>query len=338
MPAFDPEHLQRCLDEMKRRDVDVLVLGRESNARYVSGATRLWLAGTRPFGPGCVVVRDRGAVHLLSTTDDLVPLSREQLFPMSWNPANIAGAVAAIPGVAGARRVGVDAMTPLFAQLLRGVLPDAVLVDGEDLLASVRRIKSASDVGAIRAAIGVAEEALHGALRAVVPGVRERDLAGAYAEATGRLGVTTPAFDAVFHVASQDAPGNFSTSRGVEAGDLVVVSVGVLANGWVGRLVRTWPCGEPTKAQRAAAAEWRAERQAVVDRLLPGATVGGLRTQHSGVRGVGTGDERLDDDQVLEPGMVLAARFRHGEIDGEDTFLVTDTGHTALTTFPYEPA
>jgi hypothetical protein len=52
------EGLERTLGEMGRRHVDVLVLGREANARFVSGATRLWLAGTRPFAPGCVVVRE----------------------------------------------------------------------------------------------------------------------------------------------------------------------------------------------------------------------------------------------------------------------------------------
>ncbi|MBV8952328.1 MAG: M24 family metallopeptidase, partial [Actinobacteria bacterium] len=332
MPAFDPEHLQRCLDEMKRRDVDVLILGRESNARYVCGATRLWLAGTRPFGPGCVVVRDRGTVHLLSTTDDLVPLAREQLFPMSWNPANIAAALAAIPGVAGARRVGVDGMTPLFAQLLPGVLPDATLTDGEELLASVRRVKSASDAAAIRAAIGVAEDALRVALRELRPGVRERDLAGAFVEATGGLGVTTPEFDAVFHViAADDAPASFATGRAVEQGDMVVASVGVLANGWVGRLARTWPCGEPTKAQRAAIVEWRAGMNAAAAPVCPGTRVGDLRTQNTSVRGVGTGDELLDDDQRLQPGMVLAVRARHEGVEGEDTFLVTDRGATMLT-------
>src|SRR2546430_12168606 len=100
---------------MARRDVDVLVLGREGNARFVSGATRLWLAGTRPFAPGCVVVRETGAVHLLSVTDFGVPsdIPRERLYPMSWNPMNIMGEVAAIPAVSTARRIGVDGLTPL---------------------------------------------------------------------------------------------------------------------------------------------------------------------------------------------------------------------------------
>ena len=42
---------------MEAADIDVLVVGREGNARYVSGAPRLWTAGSRAFGPGCVLVR-----------------------------------------------------------------------------------------------------------------------------------------------------------------------------------------------------------------------------------------------------------------------------------------
>ena len=60
----------RVLAAMEAADVDFLIVGREGNARYVSGAPRLWTAGSRAFGPGCVFVRENGAVHLLSTWDE----------------------------------------------------------------------------------------------------------------------------------------------------------------------------------------------------------------------------------------------------------------------------
>src|SRR6266540_1281509 len=121
------DHLERTVAAMADADVDVLVLGREANARFVSGARRLWLAGTRPFAPGCAVVRETGAVHLLSVTDDGIPadIPAERLYPLSWNPVNLLGPVVGAPGVAGARRVGVDGLTPMFEQLITGVLPDA---------------------------------------------------------------------------------------------------------------------------------------------------------------------------------------------------------------------
>ncbi len=52
---------QRALAQMAAHDLDVLVLGRQANVRYVTGAPQLWVAGTRPFGPSCVLVRETGA-------------------------------------------------------------------------------------------------------------------------------------------------------------------------------------------------------------------------------------------------------------------------------------
>src|SRR5712691_11283483 len=92
------ERLERTLAEMARRELDVLVLGREANARYASGARRLWTAGTRPFGPGCVVVRATRQVHLLSTWDDGIPeaIPPENLYSITWNPMNLIGAIGRI--------------------------------------------------------------------------------------------------------------------------------------------------------------------------------------------------------------------------------------------------
>src|SRR5947209_20523603 len=96
---------ERGLRAMAAESVDVLLLGREGNARYVSGAQRLFLAGERAFAPGCVVVRATGAVHLLSATDFGVPstLSRDHLYAPSWNPSTLLARVTAIPGVKDAR-------------------------------------------------------------------------------------------------------------------------------------------------------------------------------------------------------------------------------------------
>ena len=48
---------ERVLAQMADNDIDILVLGRQANVRYVTGAPQLWVAGTRPFGPICEVVR-----------------------------------------------------------------------------------------------------------------------------------------------------------------------------------------------------------------------------------------------------------------------------------------
>ncbi|MDF2586090.1 MAG: peptidase, partial [Mycobacterium sp.] len=40
----------RALAQMEAHDLDILVLGRQANVRYICGAPQLWVAGTRPFG------------------------------------------------------------------------------------------------------------------------------------------------------------------------------------------------------------------------------------------------------------------------------------------------
>src|SRR3954453_23525743 len=104
---------ERGLAEMARQGVDVLLLGREGNARFVSGAQRLFLAGERAFAPGCVVVAQTGGVNVLSVAASGNP-SENGPFPPSWNPATLVDRVAGIPGVRSARHIGVDGLTPLF--------------------------------------------------------------------------------------------------------------------------------------------------------------------------------------------------------------------------------
>src|ERR1700755_3131203 len=150
---------RRARDQMVAHDLDVLVLGRLANVRYVTGAPQLWVAGTRPFGPSCVLVRETGAIHLLSTWDEGVPedIPHENLYGISWNPMNTVAALQRIDGTAGARRVGTDALSPVFAPLLPMVFPNAVLVDGELAMRAARRIKTDDEVAALREAIAVAE-------------------------------------------------------------------------------------------------------------------------------------------------------------------------------------
>jgi Xaa-Pro dipeptidase len=335
------EGLARTLDAMARRDIDVLVLGREGNARFVSEVTRLWLAGTRPFAPGCVVVRETGAVHLLGVTDFGVPrdIPTDRLYPLSWNPANIMGAVAAAPGVSNAQRIGVDGMTPLFEQLFTPTLPGAELVDGEAVMRAARRVKSPAEIVNINAAIAVAEDAFAVAVDALRPGIRERELKGVFEERMCWRGTTTPAFEGTFCVVDGDGPIRRLTSdREIAAGDLVAVSAGVLLDGREGSLARTWSCGAPTAEHRNRRARWAEEWRSLLDRCRPGARAGDLRAvPGASVHGVGLGYEGLEDDALLEPGLVVQLELESAGVLGADVLLIGDRGAEPLTAFPSGP-
>jgi Xaa-Pro aminopeptidase len=337
------EHLDLLNDAMAESGIDVMLLGRPGNARWVTDAEMLWLSGTRPFAPGCVVVRsvaEPPAVHLLSTTDDGVPadvVPPGNLFPMSWNPMNLMGALVAIPGVANAKTVGVDSISPMMEQLLTATLPNAEFVDGESLLRTVRRVKSAADLDAIRAAIALAETCLQATLDALTPGVNERALVGIFEERMASHGVTTPSFEGAFVVADGTSR-SLVTDRVIKSGDLVNLRGGVLRDGWEGWLSRTAACGAaPSDAQRAAFGAWRSAMDTVLERCRPGATVGELRgaASHVTVEGVGTGHEELAGRDALEPGVVMAVEVAAGDVVGSETVLVTSSGHELLTSLAH---
>jgi Xaa-Pro aminopeptidase len=321
-------HLERALDAMADAGVDVLLLGRESNSRYVSGADRLSVAGSRAFAPGCVVVRDTGAVHLLTISDDGIPddIPPDHFYGLSWNPMNILTGITTIPGVSGARRVGVDGMTPMFEQLLQGMLPEAELVDGEALLREVRQAKVDEDIDGIRGAVKIAEQALQAVIDAIAPGITERALKGIFEERMATLGARTPSFEGTFCVADPGVPPRSLVSdRAIQNGDVVQLRAGVLHDGWEGALARTRVCGGPDPEPPPA-------HNATIALAVDGATVGDLRATGATVEGIGIGHEEMSDPERLEPGIVLWIERWSDPVLCGDTVLVGEDSPEVLST------
>jgi Xaa-Pro aminopeptidase len=230
---------------MDAHDLDILVLGRQANVRYVTGAPQLWIAGTRPFGPVCVVVRATGDIYLNSTDDEGVPeeIGRDRLYGLAWNPMTLIGVLKNIDGAATARRVGTDAITPTFAALLPEAFPSAELVDGEAAMRAARRIKTPEEIAAMGPALRVAEHGLAAAVAELRPGVSEQTLAGAVLEAMAVGGISTPATQDAAWVTSREHPWRRGHSQ-IQSGDLVALAAGALADGYVAEVGRTWPAGD----------------------------------------------------------------------------------------------
>lgn len=355
---------RRALEQMAAHDLDVLVLGRQANVRYVTGAPQLWVAGTRPFGPTCVVVRETGAVHLLSTWDEGVPddIPHENLYGISWNPMNTMSALQCIDGAASARRVGTDALSPVFAQLLPTAFPNAQLVDGEVAMRAARRIKTAQEIAALRESVAVAESALAAAVSELRPGVSEQALAGVVLEASAAGGVSTPSNQDVAWVTSRTHPWRRAEGDGrIQAGDLVAFSAGVLAGGYVGEVGRTWPAVKKKAPDGAAALyrRWEALWGRLIDACRPGAGADELMAAYRAAgepdppmpvaRGLGMGFDppvvskhlpATAADERLEPGMVLAVtgyvwEEGAGAVFGREAVLITADGPEVLTASPF---
>jgi Xaa-Pro aminopeptidase len=351
---------ERALAQMDKHDLDVLVLGRQANVRYVSGAPQLWVAGTRPFGPTCVLVRKTGAIHLLSTWDEGVPedIPHENLYGISWNPMNTIANLQRIDGAGEAKRVGTDALSPGFAQLLPMAFPNAELVDGELAMRAARRIKTPEEVIALREAIRVAEAGLAAAVAELRPGISEKALAGVLLEAMAAGGVSTPSTQDAAWVTARDHPWRRANPDGlVHDGDLVAFSSGVLGGGYTGEVGRTWPVGDVQGAgdlYRRWDALWARLYQAcqrgapAIDLVTAYQAVGEELPPMPIARGLGLGFDPPVVSQHLpataageriEAGMVLAVtgyvwQSGVGAVFGREAVLITPDGPEVLTSSP----
>lgn len=342
---------RRALAEMEAHDIDALLLGREANARYIAGAQRLWTAGTRPFGPGCVVVRATGAMHLVSSWDEGIPddIPHENLFGITWNPGNLFAWLGQIDSLAGARRIGTDSLTPRFAQILPKIFPGAELVDAEPALEAARRIKTPEEIEAIRRAVAVAETALAETRRHLAAGVGPRQLTGVFMESMAQQGVTTPATQRVAWIT------NRSGDPTVRPTDLVAFDGAVVAAGYTGEVGRTWPAS--AEAVTPAVAEQFARTEQLWHHLLkactPGASGAELIAAYQAegqplpsrpiVTGLGLGFDgpvvtaelaRTAAEESLAAGMVLAVTAQVGPVIRKDAVLVTSDGPEVLTSSP----
>jgi Xaa-Pro dipeptidase len=353
----------RAIAAMDAHDLDVLVLGRQANVRYVTGAPQLWVAGTRPFAPICVLVRDTGEIHLNSTWDEGIPeeIGHDHLYGLAWNPMTMIEVLKGIDGAATARRVGTDAMSPSFAQLLPVAFPKAELVDGEIAMKAARRTKTAEEIRALRGALAVAERGLAAAVAELAAGVTEQALNGVLMEAMTAGGYSTSATQDGAWITSPDHSWRVGRrDRTIGDGDLVAFAAGALADGYVGEVGRTWPVGEV----KGADALYRRSND-LWDRLVaacqPGVPASDLFTAYEAAgealppipvaHGLGLGFDppvispdlpQTAADERLDPGTVLAVMSYVwqpgvGAVFSRDAVLINDDGPEVLTTCPSHP-
>jgi Xaa-Pro aminopeptidase len=350
----------RAMAQMEAFDLDILVLGRQANVRYVTGAPQLWVAGTRPFAPICVVVRATGEIHLNSTWDEGMPeeIDHDHLYGLAWNPMTLIEVLKNIDGAATAGRVGTDALSPTFGQLLPIAFPNAELVDGELAMRTARRIKTAEEVVALRGAIRVAEAGLAAALSELSPGITEQSLTGAMLEAMAAGGVSTSATqDGAWVTSREHRWRQGPRDRLVADGDLVTFASGALADGYVGEVGRTMSVGDVPGAD-----ELFERSNALWDKLVaackPGAPASDLLAAYEVAgeppppmpvaHGLGLGFDppvvspdlpETSAEAHLDAGAVLAVTGYVwaqgvGAVYQRDAVLITDDGAEVLTTSP----
>lgn len=233
--------------------------------------------------------------------------------------------------------------------------------DGSQIMASLRSVKDAEELAAMREAVKIIEEALQVAISQVRVGMTERELAAIWEQAIVDRG-SSPTFPSIVASGPNSAnPHHTNTDRKLQAGDLIVMDGGAFYNGYQSDITRTIALGEPSAEARRIYELVKAANAAGRAASRPGATgaeidraaraeieAGGYgpqflhRTGHGlGIEGheapyiVSTNHEPLSVGATftIEPGIYVAGV---GGVRIEDDVVITADGSESLTTFERE--
>jgi Xaa-Pro dipeptidase len=256
-------------------------------------------------------------------------------------------------------RVGVEYTTMRVLEL-RGLEQTAEVQaeDATDILASLRMIKSAGELAAMREATRIVEAALRVAIGQVRAGMTERELADIW-EREMRVAGGEPSFGSIIAGGPNGAnPHHSNGDRAFQTGDLIVMDGGALCDSYASDITRTIALGEPGPEARrvydlvlAANAAGRAACRPgasgdAIDRAARSAIeAGGYGPQFLHRTGHGLGLEVHEPPYIvagshaplapgttftIEPGIYVAGSCG---VRIEDDMVITVDGAESLTTF-----
>lgn len=347
--------LGRLWDRVADSDVDAAVIVEAANVRWLTGFT-----GSN----GVVVVL--GADEALLVTD----ARYAEQAPAQIGEAGCSGEIevvvardpakAAAPRLGGSARVGIEDRVAWRDQIRWSKTVTAAAVPLEGMVESLRAVKDRAELARIEAAANIADGALASVAPMLRPGTTESHLQQALDAAVRSAGASGPAYDTIVASGPNAAlPHATPTDRRLESGDLVIIDVGALVDGYRSDMTRTFVLGDPS--DRAAAMLDAVERSqaAGAAAVAPGVEAGEIDNAcRSVIDDAGMGDAfvhgtghgvGLDIHELphlasgsvatLEPGNVVTVEPGvyfpgFGGVRVEDLLVVTDSGCRPLTLHP----
>ncbi len=257
-------------------------------------------------------------------------------------------------------RVGLEANAVTWAaarQAQTEWFPSAQVEPVIDLVESHRAIKDRGEVARIESAAAVADAALAEIVAEIRPGITERAVATALESAMVALGADGPAFETIVAAGPNGArPHHRPGDRALANGDLVVIDMGAMVDGYCSDMTRTFGIGSLGPVETRMLEVTIAAQAAGVDAVTDGVpardvdaaarsviseagwadnfvhpTGHGLGLEiHEPLRVAATSDATLTAGHVVtvEPGVYLPGI---GGVRIEDTVEVTAEGARTLT-------
>jgi len=299
-PEPDVARMQRDRGERLRaimadQGVDALVLLGNANVAYASGVR--WPLSdpgrANVERPVAVVVGGDPRPHVFTAYDDdafdgldLPDDHRHGPVYLDFDEGaeTFAAALADLIG-ADAERVAVDELSGPMLRSHARLFPRGEPTSADEVIGAAKATKTPDELGFLRIALRITEDAIAAVQAAVAPGVRQTDLTAAFLHRVFDEGADANILDPIWQVMPArlgDGPWTthggiacplLTTERELERGDVIWVDTGVSYAGFSSDFGRTWLVGQdPTAAQHAQYRAWRQIIDAVRAEVRAGVT------------------------------------------------------------------
>jgi Xaa-Pro aminopeptidase len=261
-------------------------------------------------------------------------------------------------------KLGFEAMHLTVKQFshLKKTFPAVKLIASERIVERIASVKDPEEIDNIKQAAAICVQVFDEILSFIKPGTRELDISAELSYRTKLRGSERDPFEPIVASGPGSAlPHAASSSKRIQAGDLVILDFGAVVNGYAADFTRTVVIGKPSDKQKEMNEVVHAALQLSESTTKPGIIGKNLDQvarnylkqrgyaqffMHSLGHGVGLavhglpriGELSNDPLEVgnviaLEPGVYLP---EIGGVRIEDDFVVTQEGVENLTTFPRE--
>lgn len=358
---MDLSRLDTLRKYMDEQQIDVAIITLPKHVYYLTG----FLSEPHERFLGLLIPRD-GEATLLVPALDREAAEQSSMITQIATHKDTDDPYEIVKGIlpAGLRRVGLekDHLTVNRFEALANALEAEQYLDMELPLREMRLTKSPDEIVRIKRAIDVIEGVLAEGLKKVKAGVTEAEMVAELEYLMKRLGASGPSFDTMVLAGEKAAlPHGHPGDRVIREGDLLLFDMGVVLDGYVSDITRTFAVGEINEKQKEIYETVLSANLAAIEATRPGITLASLdQAARDVIAAKGYGDyfiHRLGHGMgmdvheypsvhganqdllragmvfTIEPGIYLPGV---GGVRIEDNVFVTENGCEVLTSFPKE--
>ncbi|MCL1980408.1 MAG: Xaa-Pro peptidase family protein, partial [Proteobacteria bacterium] len=243
------DRLARLQAYLRRKKIDALLVSQPHNRRYLSGYTAPD-HGIQETSGFLLIPRD-GLPYLL--TDSRFTLQAEAeapLYRVELYTKGLINLIARLQRKIGFRTLAFESDYFLHSAFIHlaglGASNNLTLHPVSGLIEQMRMIKDEHELRLLRQSTALNEKVFLSIYQTIEPGMTEREIALAIDLTMREMGAEGPGFDTIVAFGANAArPHAVPTDRELQAGDLVMIDMGLILKGYCSDMTRTFVFGKP---------------------------------------------------------------------------------------------